>query len=155
MMRLAILSILPFLWLAPPARAQASASMCAVFTDVEVTALLGEIKQTQPMGQGACNWSGNQRMFTVVRLDDQSPETVTGMVNALKSRVRAPETAQDEPGIGDRAVSTVEKGGGRLTLMASRGTTVWSFSLEHVYSNTSLEEQMPKLRELARDAVNP
>jgi hypothetical protein len=139
----------------PAAAAQEPASTCAVLSEADVTALIGTIKKAQPMGQGACSYSGDQRMLSVVRLDGQSPETVQGMMNALKGRVRSPETAQDEEGIGDRAVSAIEKGGGRLTILASRGTTIWSLAVEHVYSNTSLEAQMPKLRELARKAVGP
>ena len=154
MARLACLSILSWLCLAPPSLAQERASMCGVFNEAEVSALLGEVTQAQPLARGACSWTGNQRMLTVVRLDDQSTETLQGMMNALKSRVRAPDNAQDVEGIGDRAVSAIENGGGRLTIMASRGATIWTFSLEHVSSNTSLERQMPKLRELARKAVD-
>ena len=131
--------------------AQEPGSVCANVSKEDAIAVLGSLKQGPTELGPQCVFTTEGLSLMVGRLADQEPETATMMLNVPRNRAKPGDVVKEEPGIGDRAVSEVS--GGHLAIIAVRGTTVWTFGVDHVYRK-DISAMLPKLRDLARKVVD-
>ena len=122
--------------------------VCEIVTEPDAVAVIGSVKKAQSiLGPDQCVFTTEGLSLMVNRVPDQEPETIQMLLNVPKNRAKPGDVVKDEAGIGDRAVSEVAKG--HLAIIAARGTTVWTFGVDHVYSK-DISEMLPKLRALAQ-----
>lgn len=127
--------------------AQTDKPVCDLVTEKDAAAVLGSVqKKNSILGADQCVFTTPGLSLMVNRLTNQEPETIDMLLKLPANRARQGDIVKDEPGIGQKAVSEVSKG--HLLIIAASGTTVWNFSVDHVYSR-DISEMLPKLRELA------
>ena len=133
--------------------AQAPA-VCDQLTNEDVVPLIGAIKDKKPLfNADTCVWTGDQRTLTIVRTADVDEESGKAILDAMKKRVRPGDTANDEPGIGQRAVSESLDSGQRVAIVGIAGTTSWTIGVDHVYGGMKPADLLPKLRVVAKKLV--
>jgi hypothetical protein len=91
-------------------------------------------------------------MLMVAR-EETEPEIVTGLLDASLENSRPGEKAQEEPGLGQRAVSTVGPYGRSLNLIVGSGGVFWRFAFDKVDQKVDVADALPKLKGLARKAL--
>lgn len=134
-----------------PAGAQ-DKSACDLLTDAEVAELFGKTPAQRRSILGAdndCHWTVPGYSFSVMRVVDE-PETATMMVDAALKNVRQGDTAREEPGIGQRAASTVSWTGRGVSIVAANGGTAWTLVLDRVDQKIDVTTILPKMRALAK-----
>jgi hypothetical protein len=135
----------------PGARQKA---VCDLFTDSEIASLLGvaEVRKQAILGENTCSWTARGVMLMVAR-EETEPEIVTGLLDASLENSRPGEKAQEEPGLGQRAVSTVGPYGRSLNLIVGNGGVFWRFAFDKVDQKIDVADALPKLKGLARKAL--
>jgi hypothetical protein len=139
-----------------PGLAQPERPACDLVSDADVVHVIGPVQKKQAMGgPDGCAWIGKDRTFSIVRVADQTPEAIEGLLGVPGLRAAEGDAVSDEPGIGDAAVSEVPKAGNRVTLFVASGSTLWNFSVEHVYGSGNVADTLPGVKEAAKKALRP
>jgi hypothetical protein len=135
--------------------AQPATAVCDMLTNDEVVAVIGAVKSKQPLIDAAttCTWTGERMTFSVMRTPDVEEGSATAVLESLKTRARAGDVVNDEPGIGRQARSEVLSRGSSVSILAVAGTTMWTIRVDHVYSGLKGDELLPKLRAIAKKIV--
>ena len=138
---------------ASPAWAQAK-PVCDVFTDAEITDLLGKPATVKRSGLGAastCVWGIMGFMFNVNRFDDD-PETAKTIVDSRAQNPRG-DVVKPVPGLGDAAFSIEGQYGRSAGVIFRSGKTAWILNLEKVDQKLDIAAALPKLIALAKKAA--
>ena len=152
-MRTFIITI-AFVLLSSSAWAQ-STPVCSVFTDAEVTDLLGKPATTKRhvlAPESDCLWGFMGFMFTVNRMTDDDPEIVKSVVEG-RTLGRGVDVVKAEPGIGDAAFSVQGQYGRSTSIVFRSGKSAWVMNLEKVDQKLDVAAALPKLRALAKKAA--
>ena len=146
-----VLALVCFAFIAAPLQAQEKA-VCDLLTDPEVGDLLGQSavqKRTIVGAANDCVWFVKGFSLTVSRVVDE-PATAQMMVDTALKNVRQGDKAKEEPGIGQRAASTVSWTGRGLSMVVATGGTAWTLVLDKLDQKIDVEKALPKLRALAK-----
>jgi hypothetical protein len=128
--------------------------VCDVFTDAEITDLLGKpatVKRAV-VGPETCLWGLMGFMFNVSRTTDDEPEVIKAVVDARATNPRG-DVVTPEPGIGDQAVSIQGQYGRSAQIVFRAGKSAWVLNLEKVDQKLDVAAALPKLRALAKKAA--
>ena len=150
-MRRLIPLVLVFVSAALPVEAQ-DKNVCDLVTDAEVAELFGKApaQRRSILGQGNdCHWTVPGYSFSLTRLVDE-PETAAMLVDVALKNVRDGDKAQEEPGIGQRAASTVSWTGRGASIVAANGRTAWTLVLDRIDQKIDVNAVLPKMRALAK-----
>lgn len=152
--------LLPFVLLvgfsaASSVAAQTPTDVCALFSAADVTPVLGAppAQAGRPILPGTCVWSATGISLTVYDTDVQDPAQAIQMVEVARTRVQAPQIAKEEPGLGQRAVSTFGPKGDDVELWVANGSHVWRFSVETADKRINVDTTLPRLRAMAHKAL--
>ncbi len=80
-------------------------------------------------------------------------EVIDGMVDSQLKNPREGDIVKEEPGIGDRAVSTQRRYGRSVSLIFTSADTAWTFNFEKIDQKLDMNVALPKLRALAKKAA--
>ena len=130
---------------------EGSKAVCDLLADSEAADLLGQpsVQKRSILGANDCTWSVKGYSLSVMRLTDE-PETATMMVDVAVKNPRKGDVVREEPGIGQRAASTVSWTGRGLSLVTATGATAWTLVLERIDQKIDVEKALPKMRAIAK-----
>ena len=131
-----------------------AADLCKSIAPAEVAAVLGrEATKGEALIPGSCSWNGKGANLLVTRVAVENPAQALMVADGRKAGAAKDEIVRDEPGLGQRASSTLAANKRTLTFIVADGANVWSFTLSKGDQAIDADAVLPPMRELARKAV--
>lgn len=135
--------------------AAAQPDPCTLFTKDDVAAVLGAPPKADghQIMPGICTWGATGITLTVGRTDVDSPKTAGQMLDVARTNAAPGEQIKDEAGLGDRALSRVDRYGRSAELQVAAGNRFWRFVVEAADQKIAVDTTLAQLRKLAGKAV--
>jgi len=133
---------------------QPQANVCESFGAVDITPVIGAgASAGRQVIPGTCVWTAKGISLTIARVDTGDAAASLALVDAVKGRGQKGDEIRDEPGLGQRAVSTVNANRRGLSLVAADGSVSWNLAVDSGDQAIDAVAMLPKLRELLRKGL--
>jgi hypothetical protein len=135
--------------------ASAQPDPCTLFTKDDVAAVLGGAPRADghQILPGTCTWGATGITLTVSRTEVDTAEAAAQMLDLARTNASPGEQIKDEAGLGDRALSRVDRYSRSVELQLASGNRFWRFVVETADQKIAADPTLTALRKLAGKAV--
>jgi hypothetical protein len=128
---------------------------CTLFTKDDVAAVLGAAPSADghQILPGTCTWGATGITLTVSRTAVDTADSAGQMLDLARTNAAPGEQIKDEAGLGDRAVSRVDRYSRSVELQVAAGNRFWRFMVETADQKIPADATLTALRKLAGKAI--